>query len=64
MGKPRMRRWIMGMIVINPFDESGTGALGDWRCGVLGKAPGNISNEFPRQRQILNLGHSLNLFLA
>jgi hypothetical protein len=34
MGKPRMRRWIMGMIVIDPLDESGMGALGDWRCGA------------------------------
>ena len=38
-----MRRLIMGMIVIDPLDESGIGALGDWRYGVLGRALGNIS---------------------
>lgn len=46
MGKPRMRRWIMGMTVIDLLDDFGMGALGDWRCAVLGRAPGYISNEF------------------
>jgi hypothetical protein len=36
----------MGMTVIDPLNESGMGALGDWRYWVLGRAPGNISNEF------------------
>jgi hypothetical protein len=28
----------MGMTVIDLLDDCGIGALGDWRCGVLGRA--------------------------
>jgi hypothetical protein len=37
-----------------------------WAIGVvvLGRAPGNISNEFQLQRRIYNSDHSLNLVLA
>jgi hypothetical protein len=37
-----------------------------WATGVvvLGRAPGNISNELQPQRRIYNSDHSLNLILA
>ncbi len=59
-----MRRWIMGMTVIDPLVDSGMGALGDWRCGVLGRASGNIYNEFRVRKKNLSSDHSLDLFLA